>query len=905
MKKANLLLLLGLFFTIQTIVFSQSTSYGLPEGPYGGGAAYSAIIGNTAGYTIVSNYPALQAALANSSIHYIYIADNTIIDVPCNEFININRSNVVLAGGRGKLGSIPGKISRQSNDPTFQQNAIKVTANNVRITGLIIEGPYTLSIPEVGIGNTNLSPIVINGIYVNNGYNVEIDNCLIFNWTGSGLRIDGNTAAQNAKVHHNIFKHNNSEYWSSASSFGYGISLFGTNVEAIIAYNLFENNKHAIAGSAVGGESYTAVYNCVLPNNVDNRIDHSFDMHGFYDRYGYPNAACPNPQNACNYAGNIIQIENNYFERLRNNQEAVVIRGIPKTGAAINNNFLETTLTSDGIVQQFFPCAWNQNCPGSETSNPAQQINIASANNAFGADLNYFNVSWNGSSNWKLIAPFVWDETEIGVGDFNGDGVDDLFRSANGKWYVSSKGSGNWTVWGTSNITASSMLFEDFSNDGKTDILVALSGTWFLAKANSSGTGFLGWANLGSLGTASTMEEVLLGDFDNNGYTDLFRTAGGKWYCAYNFNASFNNWIEVGSSSYSLSDMAVGDFDGNGYADIFNTGGGNWQISYVTAAGFGGWQTVGLSSYGVNDLQFADFDADQDMDVFLSVGQNWYVSYSNGYVHSFTGWGNPINPATVPATLFLGDFDGDGRCDVGGIDAASTYDQSNYSVPTTTLALQLQVCLEGPQVTTGNMTNTLQQLNLLPARQPYQTAPWCYPGNEGAGWTAANYPPTTVDWVLVSLRTTPNPNAEIAKLAAPLLQDGSITATVSLPTNNLPNAAYLVIEHRNHLPAMTVAPVARVNNTLTYDFTSGDSYSVGAGFGQKLVSGSWCLFSGNADQSNSVGYEITGTDNTIWSGQNGNFQQYLPADYNLDGDVNAGDKVFWELNNGVFSAVPK
>ncbi len=220
------------------------------------------------------------------------------------------------------------------------------------------------------------------------------------------------------------------------------------------------------------------------------------------------------------------------------------------------------------------------------------------------------------------------------------------------------------------------------------------------------------------------------------------------------------------------------------------------------------------------------------------------------------------------------------------------------------LSISLNICLEGPQTASAVMDNTLLQRDLLPTGQPYNATPWNYPGTEGDGWTSADYPTSSVDWVLISLRETISATSEVAKVAAVVLQDGSITTNICLPSN-LKSEYYLVVEHRNHLPAMTPQPIDMVGNTLTYDFRAADSYAVGSGFGQKLVNGTWCLYSCNADQNNISGYEITGQDNILWQGLNGSFDIYEAVDFDMDGDVNAMDKLLWSINNGIFSAVPR
>jgi len=65
------------------------------------------------------------------------------------------------------------------------------------------------------------------------------------------------------------------------------------------------------------------------------------------------------------------------------------------------------------------------------------------------------------------------------------------------------------------------------------------------------------------------------------------------------------------------------------------------------------------------------------------------------------------------------------------------------------------------------------------------------------------------------------------------------------------------------------------------------------------------MFVGDCDQTDFPSYDITGADKSIWATDNGNFDVYNLADFNLDGDVNGADKGFWFDNNGISSRVPK
>ncbi len=223
------------------------------------------------------------------------------------------------------------------------------------------------------------------------------------------------------------------------------------------------------------------------------------------------------------------------------------------------------------------------------------------------------------------------------------------------------------------------------------------------------------------------------------------------------------------------------------------------------------------------------------------------------------------------------------------------------------IALDICLALEGPySVTDATMSTTLVDLGVI--KQEYHLPPWEYQGNEGLNWMPSDYPSNSVDWVLVSFRTTTDPSSEIAQTVAILQEDGCLLFPNQnvLPNIDADTEFYVLVEHRNHMAAMSPFGIEPTNDTLSYDFRLADSYSVGTGFGQKqLDNGTWALFAGDADQFDPVGYDITGLDKGVWQGLNGSFNGYFGPDFNLDGDVNGADQIIWFYNNGFSSAVPK
>ncbi len=229
---------------------------------------------------------------------------------------------------------------------------------------------------------------------------------------------------------------------------------------------------------------------------------------------------------------------------------------------------------------------------------------------------------------------------------------------------------------------------------------------------------------------------------------------------------------------------------------------------------------------------------------------------------------------------------------------------------TNCLDLELDVWLEGVyDLATNSMTTELYNRTLLPNGQPYNTAPWNYPGLEGNGWSINDYPQGTVDWVLLSFRNGISSNSTVLRKAGILLSDGRVVLVDGcIEPAELPDASYYVlVEHRNHVGAMTVAPVNVSNGRIIHDYRTQDSYNGnGSATGQKQVDNSvWALIAGDVDQSDSPSYDVNAADKSLWSLDNGMFNVYNGADVNQDGDINGLDRILWQYNSGIFSAVPR
>ena len=260
-------------------------------------------------------------------------------------------------------------------------------------------------------------------------------------------------------------------------------------------------------------------------------------------------------------------------------------------------------------------------------------------------------------------------------------------------------------------------------------------------------------------------------------------------------------------------------------------------------------------------------------------------------------------------------------CDNGNptlCDTATVY-ITVYEFPCITLTLK--VLLEGPlSTTTGLMGTVLNQRGLLPGQtpigqfatptpvgHPYRGAPWNLTDTTGQNFR--NYPTNAVDWVVVSLRANNTSSANILRVPALLLNDGTVSflnTCFSLPSGSY----FVVVEHRNHMGVMSPSAVAVVNGVLAFDFTTGNSLtSISVNdppaFGQKTVGSKFAMHAGDGKKNTqTTNFDINFNDSQLWKLESGVFDQYRYGDFNMNADVNFQDQVLWKNNNGRYSIIP-
>jgi hypothetical protein len=266
-----------------------------------------------------------------------------------------------------------------------------------------------------------------------------------------------------------------------------------------------------------------------------------------------------------------------------------------------------------GVDQVVGIASWRKQIPGigcSSLSGPGVMTRSADSASWVESTISgNFYLSSGGKAGWSTLTSSTLGRSRLRVGDFNGNGRDDLLYHTGGKWYVKWSGTGNWLQLATDAAAVGSMLIGDFDGDDKSDVLVTTGSQWDLRSGGSAAR------------------------------------------------------VKRATSATVASQLLVGDFDGNGADDVLYASGVNWRVKY---AGTGAWHTVLTNTTTPSSMLVADVNGDSADDIVITTGSKWQVSYGASAAPVTL-----VNTATVASELVVGDFDGNGRDDILYADGSS------------------------------------------------------------------------------------------------------------------------------------------------------------------------------------------------------------------------------------------
>ncbi len=290
-----------------------------------------------------------------------------------------------------------------------------------------------------------------------------------------------------------------------------------------------------------------------------------------------------------------------------------------------------------------------------------------------------------------------WSGVQKLVGDFNGDGRQDIALSGGAGWttipVAFSDGTGGFNVTnvtatndfaGKATISGNRIFVGDFNGDGKSDLALAGGNNGnALPTALSKGDGSfdIRTGSAGSFPTlATTGATILQGDFNGDGKTDFALVGNGGWTSipvatstgtgtftfTNNPQPNFDAWAKV-------SKKLAADFNGDGRTDIVLLGADGWSTMPMAISMSNGNFTVSNNAspdfalWAANPAAkpvLGDFNRDGNMDITLVGPASWGampIAYSLGNSH-FTisnpavGSGFQSSAGTAGVTVLTGNF---------------------------------------------------------------------------------------------------------------------------------------------------------------------------------------------------------------------------------------------------------
>jgi hypothetical protein len=238
---------------------------------------------------------------------------------------------------------------------------------------------------------------------------------------------------------------------------------------------------------------------------------------------------------------------------------------------------------------------------------------------------------------------------DFALGDFNGDGVTEIFKiDSGGYWYkkpipepetgIANKHWGNQINFAPS-FTYSQLVFKDFDGNG-TDVFKTNLVDW-----EASFEAITQWTYLNHVPNYS-LTQLKFGDFNGDGRTDILKSDNGAWYVSFNGQSS---WCNPGPCPYKIMEstatalnLAIGDFNDDGKDDLFKISGTNWYYSNGASTD---WILLSTGNGGsVSDLFFIDMDNDGKTDV-LKKNSGFYMISWSGMTPWL--WFTTTNPTTI------------------------------------------------------------------------------------------------------------------------------------------------------------------------------------------------------------------------------------------------------------------
>jgi PKD repeat protein len=266
---------------------------------FGGGTQYPAYTAGVAGggYTggTISTRTQLLVALSSATSGAVIYVDPTAA-IALNESADENiliPSGVTLASNRGVGSSAGGRIYTTKAGSGWNKPLFRTNGNNVRVTGIRIEGECLAENAE-GAGEATYRV----GLWIDGHTGCVVDNCDFKGFAYANIFTDQCPTDGRPWIHHNYIHESQNQHE------GYGVNVYGG--DTLIEANIFHKNRHDVTGDGLADEMYEFRYNYITAYLLGVTGMSHIDVHGLAPdeivsgaRYDIHHNTCAGGREAC------------------------------------------------------------------------------------------------------------------------------------------------------------------------------------------------------------------------------------------------------------------------------------------------------------------------------------------------------------------------------------------------------------------------------------------------------------------------------------------------------------------------------------------------------------------------------------------------------------------------------
>lgn len=272
---------------------------------------------------------------------------------------------------------------------------------------------------------------------------------------------------------------------------------------------------------------------------------------------------------------------------------------------------------------------------------------------------------WTNAGNGQMDGWKIQSTDKVYAGDFDGDGAEELLwvqTNSNEEWmavveYDNGTWHWKWSNYGAAHALApyrAHLVVGDFDGDGKDEVLGNDPTGWTTMFHFDNNNWNWGWSDLGNHAIRPYKDKLVAGDFDGDGKDEVLGAdLPNGWTTMFHFDAGNFQWGwtdsgQVHSIRPYRNDLRVGDFDGDGkdevlgfhtWATMFHFDNNNWNWGWSTGSSgsFNGWSYPLASS---DQAIIGDLDVNDNKEeiMFLQRGPSAAWGVSMDLMANQSGW---------------------------------------------------------------------------------------------------------------------------------------------------------------------------------------------------------------------------------------------------------------------------